>query len=322
MLINQDYHTISGNECILSCINNSLHHIYGKDLTEEIFLYGNGFAHEYHPASYNLSTGLIHSGFAYLDKMNISYVRERLGKSRKAKRSLECFIKEEALVSICAWSQLLTYNPVFVKSVGAPHYINILGLDSTEYYISDGYITFGTRKVYQCSFSKSNLLKAWKKMGYEYFLIKKPEGAKETKLVMEEETKLDLLKKMLMEYLTGNSCRGYKAVTCFLKELQHQIEQNQYFSALIQETFYSIKIMGFLKSREMLFYILQNHIYFPVDVRELYYAVIKKWNELWLRAVKYSVQNKREKILEIIICMQKLHMEEQKVLMKCLKVDK
>lgn len=317
MLSDKNYETIPGSDCVLSCINNYMNYVLGRSIEKEIFLLGNGFTHDYDRRQGLLCTGLARSSFRFMDRMGVKYVKKYARSARQARKKLHALIENEELVSINVWSRDMSYNKVFMRSLGAPHYINIIGVDEKDFIVSDGYCMSDQGEVYQCRVPQKKVLRSWEMMDYRYVVVDKESALCLQDFTLDEGQYLEEIRGLMSGFLKcDESMRGHNGYLCvseYLSDLQKALWKSKNLYGDVEKAFYFIKIYGFIKSRQMLSGILnmQNPAY--PDISAAYEKIVKEWDHHWIFLMKYSMQGKRENVIGLLKEMEELCREEMAV---------
>ncbi len=328
-----DYLTLSGSECLLSCFYNYCNYQDIGVSESDIFIIGGGLKTQYSKLdlnegiSLNLATG-VHDSVARFSKkvgIRITYIKNEDDKLSDS--ILDDKISMDQPVIIQVDPGYLKYSFALSGGFNLTHFINVIGVDegSNLLLISDGFIPTYPPSTYQGWCCRDIIRKARKPKKNLYLEIDTEEvdynwvmGKKKNLLIIQ------MIRSEILEYLNGgkldNHYCGNEAMKQFTKDISQLMDLfGEEFTEKIFKLNYELKIYGVVASRKLLFDTLvsinrdwEKEI-FMEECNSLE-SIIQKWNSICFVLVRVGILKRQDELTNLSRMASGLVEEEENIL--------
>lgn len=306
---------IQGHECLSACIGNVLHVVYPKIAANEVVIGGDGFFITYERDRKVIGSPMYEANYRFMDKTGMKYVHEKCRDLQEAKCFLDDAIINNHIVIIKVNAKKLSYSRVFGQATDSSHFINVLGKESGQYVICDGYVPTRDATVFYGNMEEQDLYSAWADKEYEYVLIEKLPDKTETELLKEIESSLV---KSIRTYCSGgcedNVIWGKDAIYEMFKEIQAHIDKEGAY-----EVNYQLRIYGFLATKKMLLSMLQKEVRWQTVALQ-YEEIVQEWDCICMFFFKAVLSRKDELYERLLVRVQKCIESEVLILEQVIEV--
>lgn len=303
-------------ECLNACLVNNINYL-GLPLEGfDIFFGGKGLNLTFHnDTKFNIGTPLYESNFNFLEQYDIPYEHCKDLKPEQAEDFLYAAVKAEQCISIRVSSEELQHSRVFRQTEGAPHYLNILGIDKErqQVYISDGYVPAYHAETFCGWVPFDGIIEAWKRMQYDYVMIEKPKVMPALEVVRDNTRNRFL--QALRDYVnpSDESCGIYSANSLF-HELEGMFQRTD-IREIVTDVNYQLKTFGFLAVKKFMNECLVSMNTSP-EIIEEFEGVIERWNRVCLLLMKAGMKKSITEFQKIIKVVEELTDIEKRLIIQ------
>lgn len=293
MICEKQYHTLQGYECLSACISNYLFYNNINVTASDIFFLGNGFNVYYEEDTKRILTDIYNANYNFLEKYNVKYSIFHASDENEGRQILKESIENELMLIIKVSAESLKYNRIYNQAGDSPHFINVIGQRENEVYVSDGFVPTRKFSVYYGWTNLYNILSAWSKQNYEYFIIDKVNFLSDFNVKEKVWSKIhEGIEKYIKGERSNGIINGYPAMIEVLDNLRRRLEEKE--EHLEKRTLYlnhQLRICGFVSSKKML---LQQIKVFGEDNELInkYGYIVNRWSKLLMLLVKVGFSRK------------------------------
>jgi len=303
-----DFSTIQGNNCIMSCVKNILN-FYTKRFIDEsdIFLIGNGFKIEYTTTNTNilLTSRVFKVAMMFLNNVGLNYEIKRFEKSKDAISAIKKNIDDNIPVIVQLVAKDLDYVNVFGGGENVFHYFNVIGYENHEgtFLISDSYVPTIPPSLFNNFYDIKKVEKSMAGAGNLIVIIRPNENdLVRFNNVYNKYFISNSVKKCLHEYLTieyDDSGTFYNLFA--LKKLSEDIVS---FREIYKDDFTKKMIMlnimikryGLIHSRQYLLDYLKKEKFNYNSLIQSLNEIINKWNHICSIMIRASVTQRKDSL--------------------------
>lgn len=288
MITDKGYHTYQGYECLSACISNYLR---WKNITisaSDIFFLGNGFSLFYENDTERILSDMYMSNYSFMNDYHINYESRNADDEKEAKNILRDSILNEDMIMIKVAAEGLKYNRIYQQAGDSQHFLNIIGWNDLDVYVSDGFVPTRKFSIYEGWVEQKNILEAWKKKNFDYYVINYLELPGDDIDVYKEVKQMII--SSILEYVDvfekNTTIYGYSAMIHVMDNLREKLLDKDY--PLSERTLYlnhQLRVYGFLSAKKML---LEEMIHYGVkaDLCNEYQLIVERWSRLLMKMVK------------------------------------
>lgn len=303
---------IQGYECLSASLGNCLNRINKQITGNSIVLLGDGVRIYYDPNKKIIGSDMYNSNFRFLDNMSIDYSIDRFDSAETASNNLLLSIEDNKKPIIKLEAGLLDYNRVFKQAGESVHCVNVCEIKDDQIYISDGYVPQKEPTTFEGWVSKTMLMEAWGKTGYETLLINNPDVVKNYDFT--NDIKKEFIRS-LSEYLSGENDTkkfyGKDAVEQLFSDLIGSIEEISIEQIITIN--YQLKIYGFISLKWILYDIMRD---IGSSFCEEYRNHITGWNTICSLLLKYALGKRYNKMNSLYENVKECNNQESELLKK------
>lgn len=312
MIYEKEYQTLQSYECLNACLVGYLNYLGLKIKGFDLFFGGDGCDISfYEDNGLHIGAPIYEANFNFLDKWGIPYEHKRGLEPEEAMVRLRSAVESEECISIRVTSELLKHSPVFRQTSGAPHYLNILGLDEERkmVYISDGYVPAYHPEIYEGWVELDDIFTGWQSMRFDYIIISKVEWNKREITEYSAES----FRKSIQLYLKpGLKNYGISSVIEMLLAVEN-IYEDCNIRMVAFDMNYQLKTYGFLTVKKFIYECLQ---YQKKEMKTLlqYEMLLERWNRFCLFLMKAGVSGNLNEFIKLKNSALELTKMEQEIL--------
>lgn len=217
----------------------------------------------------------------------------------EAEKHLIEFIENDALISVEVNTDNFEYDEVFKQSDNWIHFVNVIGYDKDNFYISDGYVPASVPKIYEGKIDRKLLMNAWKKREFKHCLLDlnnfKNADFNDSNLIKK------YLRSTLKNYLTdlsGGENYGHSAIAVFLKAIENAFYDPD-FKEISQRINHNLKAHGFFSMRYCLLQQIRQFDDLAEEANEIE-KIIKNYNLLCMLLLKAGFSQRENDLKKLL----------------------
>ncbi len=324
MICDDGYVTLQSYECLNACITNYLNQHSIPIKTSDVFLEGDDLDVVYtrKGGTWDISVGIYKSNFDFLRKADIFYEHGFFDLMQDGKSFLFDRISQNLCLSIRAVSDCLTYNPVFSQTEGAPHFINLIGMDDKgeQVCISDGDLPTFKPSLFQDWVDLNMIMDAWYGMRGEYIILHPKKDDVHLNTIKKSGT--DKLYRLIRDYLEGGCNKalfrkvatGRQAILTLFDDLQEYSQRMKNdIGRVALDMNYQLRINGFLISKRYISHKIQD-LNLDAGIVNPYSDLVNRWSAALLHLIKAGKSKRTEDFTKLNEKVKTLCQEEDNLL--------
>lgn len=291
MIYKKNYSTNKGIDCLNGCIVSYLRFEDIEIEEYDLFFMGKGYSFNYYgidnEKNFHFNPGNYEKNF--LEKCFRSYRYYEKPSYKSAKSILLKHIEEESKITLNVKAKYLTYSPIFKNAGEGHHFINVIGYNKTEFFVSDTYVPVnkpGT--IYHGWVKQDEILRAWSGSDFGYYIFYSP-----SELVIKNYFNTDIYRQFLRDYYCNRSqsLQIENSWNEIFADLDSFFEKDTLSCTDLQKVLYNINFELRVSGYMSLKYYIQKMLIDRcpnTNISEEYNKIVYQWNLICFRFVKLS----------------------------------
>lgn len=317
MILDKNYHTYQGYECLSACISNYLRWKNINIKASDIFFLGNGFCLFYEKDTERILSDMYMSNYSFMENYYINYEVRSAEDEKVAKAILQESILKEEMIMIKVAAEGLKYNRVYQQAGDSQHFLNTIGINDTSVFVSDGFVPTRKFSFYEGWVDLENIMRVWERKNYDYYVINFSKNSESDDEIHEKVKKMIL--SSLAEYVNvvekDGKIYGYSAMIHVIDNLREKLLDENY--PLSERTLYlnhQLRVYGFLSAKKMLF---EEMIHYGIDcdLCNEYQIIVERWSRWLMIMVKIGFSRRLSDFETMYSDMIKIIEKENELLM-------
>lgn len=292
MIKDKNYKTHIEFNCLDACISNYLNFKGIQTSGLERFFLGDGYQLFFNKESgFQIHNSGVHGTFNALKKMEIPFKIEYI--KQNVCESLVEMIYKEQMIIIKVPIGVLDYNNIYNQGNRyATHFINPIGVEGKNLYISDGFVPTKKTDYFQGWVNFEKVVEGWiYKKNYCIILEENPQRHKRLDYGVLEEIVKENIDGFGKGGKIGNDFLGITAIEKFRDEIKDGISNNNRGKEFFLSANYYIRFYGLLSGRKYLAAFL-NDLGTEPYVISVINSVIENWEIISILLLKLAYDHK------------------------------